>query len=41
VAWLANGLNIGKAVIADGRHRLTFLRHHSPPKHEVLVRIDT
>jgi hypothetical protein len=40
-AWLANGLTIGKSVIADGRHWLTFLRYHRPPEHEVLVRIES
>jgi hypothetical protein len=40
-SWLANGLNVGESVIADGSHRLTFLRYHRPPEHEVLVRIET
>lgn len=40
-AWLSNGLNAGESVIADGRHRLTYLRYHRPPEHEVLVRIET
>lgn len=40
-AWLTNGLNVGRSSIADGRHRLTYLRYHRPPEHEVLVRIET
>lgn len=40
-SWLANGLTVGSSAIADGRHRLTFLRYHRPPEHEVLVRVET
>lgn len=40
-AWLTNGLNASDTVIGDGRHRLTYLRYHRPPEHEVLVRIET
>ncbi|MCV7074871.1 hypothetical protein [Mycobacterium szulgai] len=40
-AWLTNGLNASESEIADGRHRLTYLRYHRPLEHEVLVRIET
>lgn len=39
-AWLSNGLHIAGARIADGRHRLTYLRFHRPPEHQVLVRAE-
>lgn len=40
-AWLASPLRICNQKIGDGRHRLTYLRFHRPPEHEILVRLDT
>jgi hypothetical protein len=37
-AWLINPLCIDDQWIVDGRHRLTYLRFHRPPEHQILVR---
>lgn len=34
---LTNPVAIGESFIAEGRHRLTFLRYHRPPEYELLV----
>lgn len=38
--WLYWPVKVFWNGIGDGRHRLTFLRLHRDPEHEVLVRIE-
>ncbi|MDO2394747.1 transcriptional regulator [Mycobacterium avium] len=38
-SWLGCPADIGPSRIADGRHRITYLRFHRPPEHEILVRV--
>jgi len=38
-SWLGCPADIGSACIADGRHRITYLRFHRPPEYEILVRL--
>jgi hypothetical protein len=40
-AWLINPVCVDDQWITDGRHRLTYLRFHRPPEHQILVRLGT
>lgn len=35
--WLRDGFTYSGSQIDNGRHRITYLRYHRPPEHEVLV----